>query len=226
VPRHGSDDADNWSDDLFAQELRCFLAESEPEHLRAFEAFERQQINERAELSPLTPPPGPGAILQTFVHLAEWDLMSSAPPGEYGCALLAIRRFVQERAAQAIKARQQPPEDTEWPLDLPPISDTPQATDAATAHPDEPQKAEKPRVRVKAVTGVLKKQLPDDAIHALIKEAIDTAARETPSRVINRDDARRAVRQNRREARQGDIDRCFQDARYDGLVRRRPKGED
>jgi hypothetical protein len=40
-----------------------------------------------------------------------------------------------------LAAKKEPPEG---PLDLPPISDTPQATKPATAPPGEPQKAEKP----------------------------------------------------------------------------------
>jgi hypothetical protein len=69
----------------------------------------------------------------------------------------------------------------------------------------------------------VKKQLPDDVIHALIEQVIKEAAPRPVNRLVVRqwilgtDD----VVGLRPAARQEDIDRCFQDDRYNGRVIRR-----
>jgi hypothetical protein len=62
-----------------------------------------------------------------------------------------------------------------------------------------------------------KVRVPAAEIHTIIQAAIDAAQPMT----INREAARDAVLGKKPEARQEDIDACFQDGRYDGLVRRR-----
>jgi hypothetical protein len=140
-----------------------------------------------------------------------------------------LRRICRQRTL----AKQQPAQaaiqlPSPLPVHIESVADQVRELWHQAARPAEQSEPDKPTDTAIATTlktprkrRVMKKPLSPNVIHPIIEEVIEAASPD----VINRDDARKAVWAKRPEARQHDIDNCFQDKRYDGRVRRR-KGED
>jgi hypothetical protein len=156
---------------------------------------------------------GPLAMSQHTQAMQErWDRGEREPPDPPPPLAIVWRAMVEammtaRRAAakQRLEAEEQV---GEAPDPSPDPSPTPQATKPARAR------------RARKKDAVKKRLLPDAEIHTLIRQVINEAV----PRLVNRQDVRDRILGKddapglRPEARQTDIDRCFQDDRYNGRV--------